>query len=89
MVFADVLYTDKKGFKAPSEAVHEAGYPRIRVLVIEGDRNVWKEKRSGGGTCDGTERALVGKDIEEMEMVPRIVHVMRYVINEKWKEKSS
>ena len=53
LVFAEVLYTGKKGFKAPSEAVHEASYPRIRVLVIEGDRNVWKEKRSDGGTCDG------------------------------------
>ena len=56
MVFAEVLYTDKKGFEAPTEAVHEAGYPRIWVLVIEGDRSVWKEKRSDGGTCDGTER---------------------------------
>ena len=57
LVFVEVLYTDKKGFKAPSEVVHEAGYPRIRVLVIEGDRNIWKKKRSDDGTCDGTERA--------------------------------
>ena len=57
LVFAGILYTDKKGFKAPSEAVREAGYPRIWVLVIEGCRNVWKEKRSYGSTCDGTERA--------------------------------
>ena len=57
LVFAEVLYTRKKGFKAPSEAVQKASYPRIRVLVIEGDGIVWKEKRSDGGTCDGTERA--------------------------------
>ena len=57
LVLAEVLYTSKKGFKAPSEAVHEASYPRIRVLVIEGRRSVWKEKRSDGSTCDGTECA--------------------------------
>ena len=56
LVFAEVLYTGEKGFKAPSEAVHEASYPRIRVLVIEDCGNVWKEKRSDGSTCDGTER---------------------------------
>ena len=44
LVFVEVLYTRKKGFKAPSEAVHEANYPRIRVLVIEGGGSVWKEK---------------------------------------------
>ena len=42
LVFAGILYTGKKGFKAPSEAVHGAGYPRIWVLVIEGCRNVRK-----------------------------------------------
>ena len=57
LVFAEGLYTGKKGFKAPSEAVTEASHPRIRVLVIEGDGNVQKEKRSEGDTCDGTERA--------------------------------
>ena len=56
LVFTEVLNTRKKGFKAPSEAVHEASYPRIRVLVIEGGRSVWKEKWSDGSTCDGTER---------------------------------
>ena len=44
LVFAGVLYTGEKGFKAPSETVHGAGYPRIRVLVIEGSGNVQKEK---------------------------------------------
>ena len=57
LVFVEVLYTGKKGFKAPSETVQGAGYPRMRVLVIEGDGNVRKEKRSDGSTCDGTERA--------------------------------
>ena len=57
LVFAEVLYTGKKGFKAPPETAQETSYPRIRVLVIEGDGSVWKEKRSDGGTCDGTERA--------------------------------
>ena len=89
LVFAGILYTGKKGFKAPSEAVHGAGYPRIRVLVIEGCRNVRKEKRSGGSTCDGTERARVGKEVKETGMVPMIVHVMRYVISKERKKKSS
>ena len=44
LVFAEVLYTDKKGFKAPSEAVPKAGYPKIRVLVIEGHRRCRKER---------------------------------------------
>ena len=49
MVFVEVLYTVKEGFEAPPEAVHEAGNPRIWVLVIEGRRRVQKEKWSGGG----------------------------------------
>ena len=89
LVFAGVLYTGKKGFKAPSEAVHEAGYPRIRVLVIEDRRKVWKEKRSYSSTCDGTERAWVGKEVEETGMVPMLVHVMRYVVSKEQKRKSS
>ena len=74
LVFVGVLYTIEEGFEAPPGAVHEAGNPRIRVLVIEGRRRVRKEKRSGGSTCDGTERAWMGKDNEVTEMVPMIVH---------------
>ena len=43
LVFAGVLYTSKKGFKAPPEAVHEAGNPRIQVLVIERSGSKQKE----------------------------------------------
>ena len=75
LVFAGVLYTVKEGFEAPPEAVHEAGNPRIWVLVIEGRRRVWKEKRSGGGTCDGTEHAWMGKDNEGVERVLMLVHM--------------
>ena len=75
LVFAGVLYTVKEGFEVPPEAVHEASNPRIWVLVIEGCRRVRNGKRSGGGTCDGTERAWRGKDNEVTEMVPMIVHV--------------
>ena len=57
LVFAEVLYTGKKGFKAPSEVIHEASYPRIRVLVIEGHRRGQKEKQSDDGTGDRTEHA--------------------------------
>ena len=57
LVFAEVLYTHKKGFKAPPEAVHEAGNPRIRVLVMECDGSERKETESDGGTGDRTERA--------------------------------
>ena len=57
LVFAEVLYTGEKGFKAPSKAVHEAGNPRIWVLVMECNRSRWKERWSDGGTGDRTERA--------------------------------
>ena len=67
--------------------VHEAGNPRIRVLVIEGRRRVKKEKWSDGGTCDGTERTWMGKDNKGMEMVPMIVHVMCYAISRERKKK--
>ena len=87
LVFTEALYTVKKGFKAPPEAIHEASNPRIRVLVIEGRRRVQKEKRSGGGTGDDTECAWMGKDNEVTEMVPMIVHVMRYVISKEQKKK--
>ena len=43
LVFVEALYTSKKGFEAPPEAVHEAGNPRIRVLVIERNGSEWKE----------------------------------------------
>ena len=71
----EVLYTGEKGFKVPPEAVHEAGNPRIRVLVIKHSGSVWKEKRSDGGTRNGTECAWMGKDNKVMEMVPVIVHM--------------
>ena len=74
LVFTWVLYTGKKGFKAPSEAVHEASNPRIRVLVIEGRRRGQKEKWSDDGTGDSTERVWMGKDNKVMEMVLVIVH---------------
>ena len=55
--------------------VHEAGNPRIQVLVIEGRRNERKERRSDDRTGDGTECAWMGKDNEVTEMVPVIVHM--------------
>ena len=75
LVFAEILYTVKEGFEAPPEAVHEAGNPRIQVLVIKDRRRVRKEKWSGGGTCDGTECTWMGKDNEVTVFVPLIVHV--------------
>ena len=44
LVFVGILYTSKKGFKAPPEVVHEADNPRIRVLVIERSGSERKEK---------------------------------------------
>ena len=55
--------------------VHEAGNPRIRVLVIEGCRRKRKERLSDDGTRDGTECVWMGKDNERVEMVPMIVHM--------------
>ena len=87
LVFAEVLYTGEKGFKAPPEAVHKASNPRIWVLVIECNGSEGKEKESDDSTGDRTERAWVGKDNEGTEMVPMIVHVMRYVISKEQKKK--
>ena len=87
LVFTQVLYTVKEGFKAPPEAVHEASNPRIRVLVIEGRRREQKETRLDDGTCDGTERAWMGKDNERVEMVPVIVHMWRYAISKGRRKK--
>ena len=41
----------------PPEAVHEAGNPRIWVLVMERSGSGQKEKESDDGTGDCTERA--------------------------------
>ena len=54
---------------------------------MEGHRRVQNGKRSGGGTCDGTEHAWMGKDNEVTEMVPMIVHVERYAISKGWRKK--
>ena len=56
LVFTQVLYTVREGFEAPPEAIHEAGNPRIWVLVIEGRRRDQKEKQSDDSTGDRTER---------------------------------
>ena len=87
LVFTGILYTSKKGFKVPPEAVHEAGNPRIRVLVIEHSGSERKEKQSDDGTGDRTERVWMGKDNEVTEMVPMIVHMWHYVISKGWKKK--
>ena len=55
LVFARVLYTVREGFEAPPEVVHEAGNPRIWVLVMERSGNGQKEKESDDGTGDHTE----------------------------------
>ena len=87
LVFTGVLNTGNEGFEAPLETVHEAGNPRIWVLVIEGSRSKWKEKQSDDGTGDRTELAWVGKDNKGVEMVPMIVHMERYVISKEWKKR--
>ena len=87
LVFVGILYTSKKGFKVPPEAVHEAGNPRIRVLVIEHSGSKRKEKQSDDGTGDCTECAWMGKDNEVTEMVPMIVHMWRYTISKERKKK--